>query len=147
MQKNHVAHKRVLELCKTVRLVVVDVNAKMVELNEMKQKASELEADNARLTELVNTAEADKQKALTVLKDRYLRELAKLEKKKDAEIAELKKSVDDAENRGYKEGKATYILQCEAAKDIFFKCRWKAAMSKLVTWRTTPMPSNKNFSK
>lgn len=64
-------------------------------------------------------------------KDRYLPELAKLEKKKDAEIAELKKNAEDAEDRSYKEWEATYVLQCEAAKDIFFKCDWKAAVSKL----------------
>ncbi|CAL5437487.1 unnamed protein product [Camellia sinensis] len=69
--------------------------------------------------------------ALAEQKYKYLRELAKLEKEKDAEIAELKKSADDADDCGYKEGEATYILQCEASKDIFFKCGWKAAVSKL----------------
>ncbi|XP_028084235.1 uncharacterized protein LOC114285396 [Camellia sinensis] len=131
MQKNHISHKRVLELRKIAQLAVANANAKTVELNEAKQKIAELESDNARLTELVNAVEADKQKALAELKDRYLHELTKLEKKKDAEIAELKKSADDAEDHSYREGEATYILQCEAAKDIFFKCGWKAAMSKL----------------
>ncbi|GMP52527.1 hypothetical protein CsSME_00018301 [Camellia sinensis var. sinensis] len=131
MQKNHVAHKCVLELRKTTRLAVTEANSKTTKLNEAKQKMAELESEVAQLTGLVNSAEADKQKALAKWKDKYLRELAKLGKKKDAEIAELKKSANDAENRGYKEGEATYILQWEAAKDIFFKCAWKAAVSKL----------------
>lgn len=53
MQKNHVAHKRVLKLRKTARLAVADANAKTAELNETKQKMTELESDNAQLTELV----------------------------------------------------------------------------------------------
>ena len=65
------------------------------------------------------------------MKDKYLRELAKLERKKNVEITELEKKVENAEDRGYKEGEATYILQCEAAKDIFFKCGWKAAVAQL----------------
>jgi len=109
MQKNHVAHKRVLELRKTTRLVVAEADSKTIELNEAKQKMAELESEVARLTGLVNLDEADKQKALAERKDKYLRELAKLAKKKDAEIAELKKNADDAEDRGYKEGEATYI--------------------------------------
>ena len=36
-----------------------------------------------------------KQKALTVMKDKYRRELVKLEGKKSAEIAELTKKVND----------------------------------------------------
>ena len=39
--------------------------------------------------------------------------------------------MEDAEDRGYKEGEATYILQCEAAKDIFFNCGWKRATAQL----------------
>ncbi|GMP70339.1 hypothetical protein CsSME_00029225 [Camellia sinensis var. sinensis] len=127
MQKNHVAHKRVLELCKTTRQAVAEANSKTTELNEAKQKMTELESEVARLTEMVSSAKANKQKTLAERKDKYLRELVKLEKKKDAEIAEVKKSAKDAEDHGYKDGEATYILQCEAAKDIFFKCGWKAA--------------------
>ncbi|GMP96032.1 hypothetical protein CsSME_00044852 [Camellia sinensis var. sinensis] len=109
-------------------------NTKTAELNQVKQKMTELESENARLTKLVNTAEADKQKALAERKDRYLRELAKLERKKDAEIAKLKKNMQDAEDRSYKEGEATYVLQCEVAKDIFFKCGWKAVVAKLTDY-------------
>ncbi|KAF5933542.1 hypothetical protein HYC85_029713 [Camellia sinensis] len=122
MQENHIAHKRVLELRKTARSAVADASAKSAELNEAKQRMAKLKSENARLTGLVNAAEADKQKALAEMTDHYLRELAKLEKKKDAEITELKKKMEDAEDRGYKEVEATYVLQCEAAKDIFFKC-------------------------
>ncbi|GMP58739.1 hypothetical protein CsSME_00022301 [Camellia sinensis var. sinensis] len=108
LQKNHVAHKRVLELHKTARLVVVDANAKATELNEAQLKLTELESENMRLTELVNAIEADKQEALAKKKDRYLRELAKLEKKKNVDVTKLKTKMEDAEDRGFKEGEATY---------------------------------------
>ncbi|XP_028086096.1 uncharacterized protein LOC114287029 [Camellia sinensis] len=131
MQKNHIAHKHVLELCKTTWLAVAEVDSKTVELNKAKQKMAELQSEVARLTGLVDTTEADKQKLLTELKDRYLRELAKVENKKNAKITELEKKMEEAEDRGYKESEATYILRCEAAKDIFFKCGWKAAVAQL----------------
>ena len=64
MQKNHIAHKRVLELRKTTWLTVADANARTAELQEVKEKMTGLDSEVARLTELVNSAEADKQKAL-----------------------------------------------------------------------------------
>ncbi|GMP71369.1 hypothetical protein CsSME_00029807 [Camellia sinensis var. sinensis] len=103
MQKNHVAHKCVLELRKTTRLAVAEANTKTAELDEARQKMTELESKTTRLTGPVNSAEVDKQKALAERKVKYVRELAKLEKKKDAEIAELQKKMEDAEDRGYKE--------------------------------------------
>ncbi|GMQ09211.1 hypothetical protein CsSME_00052670 [Camellia sinensis var. sinensis] len=106
--KNHVAHKRVLELRKTARSAVANANAKAAELKKAKLKLAELESKNLWLTELVNAVEADKQKALAEKKDHYLRELAKLEKKKNAEVTELRKKIEDAEDRGFKEGEATY---------------------------------------
>ncbi|XP_028082655.1 uncharacterized protein LOC114283977 [Camellia sinensis] len=131
MQKNHITHKRVLKFRKTAQLAVADANSRTAELQEAKKKMTRLTTEVARLTELVNSAEGDKQKALAELKDHYLRELAKIEKKKGAKIAELEKKMEGAEDRGYKEGEATYILQCEAAMDIFFKCGWKVAVAKL----------------
>lgn len=101
---------------------MAEANAKMAELKEHRQKTAELEAEVTRLTGLVTSAEADKQRALTVMKDKYLRELVKLEGKKDAKIAELKKKADDANAEGFKEWEALYMQQCEAAKDLFFKC-------------------------
>ena len=99
---------------------MTEANEKMAELKESQQKMAELQAEVARLTGLVNLAEADNKKAAAVVKDKYLRELAKLEGKKNAEITELEKKVEDTEDCGYKEGEATYIKQCEAAKDLFF---------------------------
>ncbi|THG23662.1 hypothetical protein TEA_021915 [Camellia sinensis var. sinensis] len=65
----------------------------------------------------------------------YLRELLKLEKRKDAEISKLKESVGAAEKegykRGYKEAEDAYVKQCDAAKELFFKCGWRAAVEKL----------------
>ena len=65
------------------------------------------------------------------MKDKYLRELAKLEGKKDAEIADLKKKVGDANAQGFKEAEGLYIPQCEGAKDLFFKCGWRGAVEQL----------------
>ncbi|XP_028057494.1 uncharacterized protein LOC114261421 [Camellia sinensis] len=131
MQKNQIAHKRVLELRKTTRQALAEAEQKTAELNEAKQKMVELEFEVARLTGVVNTAEVEKQKALTELKDYYLRELATIEEKKTAEITDLEKKIGDAEDRGFKECETTYILQCKAAKDLFFKCGWKAAVEQL----------------
>lgn len=39
--------------------------------------------------------------------------------------------MKDTDDRGFKEGEETYVHQCEVAKDIFFKCGWKAAVEKL----------------
>ncbi|XP_028112493.1 L-ascorbate oxidase homolog, partial [Camellia sinensis] len=131
MQKSHIAHKRVLELRKTTRQSLAEVTEKTAELEQARLQIAELKVENGRLTGLVSSAEAEKQKAVAVIKDKYLRELAKLEGKKNAEIEQLKKSADDAELRGYKEGETTYIKQCEAAKDLFFKCGWRAAVEQL----------------
>lgn len=98
------------------------MKTKEAKLQVLKASLVELSAANEKLTEQVSAVEADKQKALAERKDQYLRELAKLEKKKDAEIAELQKKMEDAEDRSFKEGEETYVKQCEAAKDIFFKC-------------------------
>ncbi|GMP81038.1 hypothetical protein CsSME_00035888 [Camellia sinensis var. sinensis] len=131
IQKNHIAHKRVLELRKTTRQAMAEANEKAAELKVSQQKVAELETEVARLTGLVTSVDADKQKALAVMKDKYLRELAKLEAKKNAEITKLEKKLEDAEDRGFKEGEALYIKQCEAAKDLFFKCGWRAAVVQL----------------
>ncbi|XP_028117745.1 uncharacterized protein LOC114315329 [Camellia sinensis] len=92
---------------------------------------AELEAEVTRLTGLVASANADKQRALTEMRDKHLWELAKLESSKATEIQKLKKKSDDAEKKGFKEGEAVYIQQCEAAKDLFFKCGWRSAVEQL----------------
>ncbi|GMP84053.1 hypothetical protein CsSME_00037737 [Camellia sinensis var. sinensis] len=91
VQKSHVVHKRVLELRKTALLAITDADAKVAELKEVKAKLTELATENERLAELVNATETDKQKAVAEKKDRYLRELAKLEKRKNTEVQELKR--------------------------------------------------------
>ena len=60
MQKSHIAHKRVLELRKTARQAMAEVEEKTTELKESKQKTAELEAEVARLTGLVPSATAEK---------------------------------------------------------------------------------------
>ena len=92
---------------------------------------AELRAENGRLAGLVSSAEAEKQKAAIGLKDKYLRELVKLEKKKDTEITQLKESAKGAEKQGFKKAEDAYTQQCEAAKELFFKCGWRAAVEKL----------------
>ncbi|XP_028069734.1 uncharacterized protein LOC114272268 [Camellia sinensis] len=131
IQKSQIAHKRVLELRKIARQAMAEAEEKTTKLKESKQKTAELKAEVARLTGLVTSANAEKQKALTVMKDKYLRELVKLEGKKNAEIAELTKKVNDANAEGFKEGETLYMQQCEAAKDLFFKCDWRAVVVQL----------------
>ncbi|GMP85516.1 hypothetical protein CsSME_00038635 [Camellia sinensis var. sinensis] len=131
IQKNNIAHKKVLELRKTTRQAMADAEAKTAELEQAKKQIAELQSENGRLTGLVSSAEAEKQKIAATVKDKYLRELAKLEGKKKAEIAELEKKLEGAESRGFKEGEALYIQQCEAAKDLFFKCGWRGAVEQL----------------
>ena len=55
----------------------------------------------------------------------------KLERKKDAEISQAKESAKEAEKRGFKKAEDVYTQQCEAAKELFFKCSWRAAVEKL----------------
>ncbi|XP_028079186.1 uncharacterized protein LOC114280968 [Camellia sinensis] len=130
MQNNHIAHKRVLELRKTTRQAMAKVTKKTAELEQARKQIAELQTENGRLTGL-GSAEADKQKVAAVIKDKYLRELAKLEGKKNVEMTKLEKKLEVAENRGFKEGEALYIKQCEAAKDLFFKCEWKGVVAQL----------------
>ena len=66
-----------------------------------------------------------------MVKDKYLRELAKLEGKKNTKITKLEKKLEDAEDRGFKKEEALYIKQCEAAKDLFFKRGWRAGVEQL----------------
>ena len=72
---------------------MAEAEAKVAELKETEEKMAELQAENGRLANLVSSAEAEKQKAAIVMKDKYLRELVKLERRKDTEISQLKKSV------------------------------------------------------
>ncbi|XP_028064660.1 uncharacterized protein LOC114267797 [Camellia sinensis] len=103
LQKSQIVHQKVLGLRKTARQALAEVEEKTTELKKFQQKMAELEAEVARLTGLVTSAEADKQKALIAMKNKYLRELVKLEGKKDAEIADLKKKGGDANATGFKE--------------------------------------------
>lgn len=110
---------------------MAEAEAKTAELKQEQVRTAELEVEVTRLTGLVASADADRQRALTEMKDKYLRELAKLEGVKDAEINLLKKKAEDAEVKGFKEGEAAYIQQCEATKDLFFKCGWRGAVEQL----------------
>ncbi|GMP73123.1 hypothetical protein CsSME_00030967 [Camellia sinensis var. sinensis] len=110
---------------------MAEAEAKTAELNQSQQRTAELEAEITRLIGLVTSANTEKQRALIEMKDEYLRELAKLEGVKDAEIKVLKKKAEDAELKGFKEGEAAYIQQCEAAKDLFFKCGWRGGVEQL----------------
>ncbi|XP_028105596.1 uncharacterized protein LOC114304651, partial [Camellia sinensis] len=131
LQKNNVTYRKVQELRKTTRQAMAEAEAKSAELLQAEKRMAELEAENGRLADLVNSAEAEKQKAAIVMKDKYLREFLKLEKRKDAEISELKKNMEAVDKggykRGFKEAEAAYVKQCDAAKELFFKCGWRAA--------------------
>ena len=57
-----------------------------------------------------------------------MRELLQLERKNDAEI---KEKVKQADQQGFKRAEDAYAQQCNAAKDLFFKCGWRGAVEKL----------------
>ncbi|XP_028076415.1 uncharacterized protein LOC114278547 [Camellia sinensis] len=128
IQKNYNTHKKVLELRKTTRQAVAEAEVKSAEVEDIKKQMAELQAENSRLTGLVSSAEAERQKAAIALKDKYLRELVKLERKKDAEI---KESAKEAGKQGFKKAEDAYAKQCNVAKELFFKCGWRAAVEKL----------------
>ena len=86
IQKNHITHRKVLELRKVTRQAAAEAEAKSAELEEARKDLAELRGEVGRLTGMVSSAEAEKQKTAIALKDKYLRELLKLERKKDAEI-------------------------------------------------------------
>ncbi|XP_028060858.1 adoMet-dependent rRNA methyltransferase SPB1-like [Camellia sinensis] len=88
IQKNYNTHKKVLELRQTARDAVAEAEVKSAEVEKIKKQMAELQAENSRLTGLVSSAEAERQKTAIALKDKYLHELVKLERKKDAEIKE-----------------------------------------------------------
>lgn len=58
IQKNSIAHKKVLELRKTTRQVMAEAEAKATELEQAKKQLAELQFENGRLTGLVSSAEA-----------------------------------------------------------------------------------------
>ena len=109
IQKNNITHRKVLELRKTTRQAVAEAEAKTAELEEARKQMAELRAKNGQLAGLVSSAEAEKQKSAIALKDKYLRELVKLEKKKDTEITQLKESAKGANKQGFKKTEDVYI--------------------------------------
>ena len=63
IQKNNIAHKRVLELRRTTREAMAEAEAKTTELKKSQAKMTELEAEVTRLPGLVTSTNADKQRA------------------------------------------------------------------------------------
>lgn len=120
-----------MELRRSTREAMAEAETKTAELEEARKQLAELRSENGRLTELANSVEAEKQKFANEAKDKYLRLLAKMEKKKDSEIAQLKEGIKKAEKQGFKKAEDAYTLQCNAAKDLFFKCGWRSAVEKL----------------
>ncbi|XP_028106941.1 meiosis-specific nuclear structural protein 1-like [Camellia sinensis] len=120
IQKNYNTHKKVLELRKTTRQAVAEAEVKSAEVEDIKKQMAELQAENSRLTGLVSSAEAERQKAAIALKDKYLHELVKLERKRDAEISQVKESAKEAGKQGFKKVEDVYAKQCNAAKELFF---------------------------
>ncbi|KAF5931622.1 hypothetical protein HYC85_027793 [Camellia sinensis] len=128
IQKNQITHKKVLELRKVSRQAVAEAEAKSAELVEARKELAELRGEVGRLTEMASSAEAERQKTAIALKDKYLRELVKLERKKNAE---MKEKAKEADKQGFKRAEDAYAQQCNAAKELFFKCGWRGAVEKL----------------
>ena len=81
-----------MELRRNTSEAMAEAEAKTAELEEVRKQIAELRSENGRLTGLVSSAEAEKQKVAIEAKDKYLHLLAKIEKKKDTEITQLKES-------------------------------------------------------
>ncbi|GMP48022.1 hypothetical protein CsSME_00015524 [Camellia sinensis var. sinensis] len=128
VQKNYLAHERMIAVRQSLWGAISDNKAKTAELTKLKAALEAAEAECDTLSQKVARAEEDKQRAVQLTKARYLAELHKLQ---DAHKVERDKAVDDAEDRGYAEGERTYERQVQTTTDIFFQCGWKAAVEKV----------------
>ncbi|CAL5437850.1 unnamed protein product [Camellia sinensis] len=106
--ENYLAHERMISVQQSLREAIADKKAKMSELEKLRPSLAILNND--------------------AKKARYLVEL---QKHRAAHQVELKKKVDEAEDRGFAEGERVYERQVEGTKDIFFHCGWKIAVEKL----------------
>ena len=111
-----------------MRDAIAENKAQAAEIAKLKAAQEAVVAERDNLSQKVDRAEADKQRAVKSTKARYLAELRKLH---DAHKEEKDKAVDDAEDRGYAQGEKTYERQVQATKDIFFQCDWKATVEKV----------------
>ncbi|XP_028096449.1 uncharacterized protein LOC114296358 [Camellia sinensis] len=127
-QKNYLAHERMIAVGQSLREAIAENKAQKVEIAKLKAAQEAVAAERDILSQKVDRADEDKQRAVKSMKARYLAELRKL---RDANKVAMDKAVDDAEDRGYAQGEKTYERQVQATKDIFFQCGWKAAVEKV----------------
>ncbi|GMP51934.1 hypothetical protein CsSME_00017965 [Camellia sinensis var. sinensis] len=112
----------------SLRDAISENEAQKGEIAKLKAAQEAVVAERDTLLQKVDRASEEKQRAVKSTKAQYLAELRKL---RDAYKEERDKVVDEAEDRGYKQGEKTYERQVQATKDIFFQCGWKAAVEKV----------------
>lgn len=115
-------HERMIYVLQSVREAIADNKSKTVELEKLKIAYETVLTERDLLDEKLAKAKEEKDKAVRAKNERYLAELPKL---RAIHKAELKKEVDDAEDRGYVEGERVYGRQVAGTKDILFQCGWK----------------------
>ncbi|XP_028111557.1 uncharacterized protein LOC114309875 [Camellia sinensis] len=127
-QKNYLAHDRMITIRQSLRDAIAENKAKTAEIAKLKAAQEATEAKRDTLSQKLDRAQVDKQRAVKTTKARYLAELRKL---RDAHKEEKDKAVDDAEDQGYVQGEKTCERQVQATKDTFFQCGWKAVVEKV----------------
>ncbi|GMP45296.1 hypothetical protein CsSME_00013873 [Camellia sinensis var. sinensis] len=105
VQKNYLVHERMIAVRQSLRDVIAENKAQTAEIAKLKAAQEVVEADRDTLSQKLDRAEVDKQRAVKTTKARYLAELRKL---RDAHKEEKDKAVDDTEDRGYAQGEKTY---------------------------------------
>ncbi|XP_028065784.1 uncharacterized protein LOC114268763 [Camellia sinensis] len=98
-QKNYLAHERMIAVRQSLRDAIAENKAQKAEIAKLKAAQEAIAAKRDILSQKVDRADANKQRAVKSSKARYLAELRKL---RDALKAEKDKAVDDAEDRGYR---------------------------------------------
>ncbi|XP_028108415.1 uncharacterized protein LOC114307223 [Camellia sinensis] len=116
-QKNYLAHNRMIKVRQSLRDAIAENKAQKAEISKIKAAQEAVEAERDNLSQKVNRAKADKQRAVKSTKARYLAELRTL---RDAHKEEKDKAVQET-------------------KDIFFQCDWKAAVEKVGLGQDTDM--------
>ncbi|GMP39076.1 hypothetical protein CsSME_00010054 [Camellia sinensis var. sinensis] len=95
----------------SLREAIAENKAQKAEIAKLKAAQEAIEAERDNLSQKVDRAEADKQRAVKSTIARYLAELRKL---RDAHKEEKDKVVSDAEDRGYAQREKTYERQVQA---------------------------------
>ncbi|XP_028090563.1 tropomyosin-like [Camellia sinensis] len=111
-QKNYLAHDRMIKVRQSLREAIAENKAQKAEIAKLKAAQGAVAAERDILSQKVDRANEDKQRAVQSTKARYLAELRKL---CDANKVAMDKAIEDTEDRGYAQGEKTYERQAYAS--------------------------------